>query len=117
MQEDELQEIQKDDKTENLNSENDPDSETLETVPEVGAPEAVSGGTSDEILLEISGQLAEMLEKFDEQEQKTTEESTIFFTPSGQIAVSHEISLGHLIIATLLLGLAVFNIFDRLIRR
>lgn len=115
MQEDELQEIQE---NEILNSEN-PDSENPETdSAEVSIPPADSGETSfDDPMTEIVWQLATMLEKFDEQEQKASEESTIFVTPSGQIAVSHEISLGHLIIATLLFGIAVFNIFDRLIRR
>lgn len=126
MQEEEKQGTQKNEKTEIPNSEKSTIEETVsETVSETpgtdpalaGDPVADSGGSSDEMLDDISGQLAEMLEKFDEQIEKKEQKTTLFITPSGPIAVTHEISLGNLILATLIFGAIVFNILARLIRR
>jgi len=127
MQEEEKQEIPKNEKTEISNSEKSTNEETVSDTaseaPETGPasveiPAADSGETSfDDPMAEIIWQLAEMLEKFDEQIEKKEQETTLFITPSGPIAVNHEISLGHLIIATLIFCVLVFNVFARLIRR
>lgn len=123
--ENEKQEIQKNEKNENSISEkiNEPvdatpnDSDApIDSVPvDIGSTAPVS----DPMLEEISKQLAELMEKYDEQIEKKDQKevATLFVTPSGPIAVTHEISLGHLILATLIFGAAVFNILDRLIRR
>lgn len=119
MQEDVEQVIPENENPEISNSENPTNEETVTDTPALPEIPAATDGTSEELLLDISLQLAELIEKYDEQIEKKEEKevATLFLTPSGPIAVTHEISLGHLILATLLFGVLILNIFARLIRR
>lgn len=42
---------------------------------------------------------------------------TIIDTPSGQINVVHEITLGDIVLTTLILFMLIFQLLDRIIRR
>ncbi|MFO1442669.1 hypothetical protein KDN24_05505 [Bacillus sp. Bva_UNVM-123] len=44
-------------------------------------------------------------------------ESTIFSTEKGDIHVIHEITLGEVIISTLIMAMLIFSLLDRVIRR
>lgn len=118
MQEDDQQVIPKNENPEISNSENPTNEEAVTDTP--ASPEIPTAEENTEgLLLDISLQLADLIEKYDEQIVKKEEKevATLFLTPSGPIAVTHEISLGHLILATLLFGVLVLNIFARMIRR
>lgn len=119
MQEDEQQVISENENPEISNSENQTNEETVTDTPASPEIPTATEDNSEGLLLDISLQFAELIEKYDEQIVKKEEKevATLFITPSGPIAVNHEISLGNLLIATLLFGVLVFNIIARLILR
>lgn len=115
----ETEEIQKKEETQKVVSENPAPSksETVveQTEPVVEPTVPVTPSDVNTVLLsEISVQLDEMLAKFDKEEK---EYKTHFSTPSGQIAVVHEITLGNLILSTLLVVVFIFLVLKDLVRR
>lgn len=86
-----------------------------QTEPVVETTEPVTPSDVNTVLLsEISVQLDEMLERFEKEEK---EYKTHFSTPSGQVVVVHEITLGNLILSTLLVVVIIFLFLKDLIRR
>lgn len=79
--------------------------------PILDTPEIDGGQDTDMDIL--NGQISELLTQFEESQNVVT----AFETPSGPIDVVHVVTLGDLLISSLLASILIFLVLNQLIRR
>ena len=76
-------------------------------------PEIDGGQSGDTDMDILNGQVSELLTQFEDSQNAVT----AFDTPSGPIDVVHVVTLGDLLVSTLLASILIFLVLNQLIRR